>query len=241
MTNTSFGLWLKEQRLKAGYRSQGQLSRACGIDHSTIARWERDITKPTPENLQKLAPSLKISYEELMEKAGHLTEPLDREIDLLDLLGNEKISITAGDASLTPEQKSEILRAIEKDISNFFQTAPLRDDLMKALAEKQGESPSEYKNKFNKLIQMFPDFNRLPSDILAEVAPLLIDRITLEDNPKGSKKVKVNYRFSSMPESIRLISDLPPVIQRIINKVENLQPDKLQILESVLDSWGEAD
>lgn len=72
MNNKDFGNWLKEKRIEAGYDSQGLLSRACGIDHSTIARWERGYTKPSPDNLKKLAPYLKISYEELMAAAGYL-------------------------------------------------------------------------------------------------------------------------------------------------------------------------
>lgn len=72
MDNIDFGIWLKEKRIEAVYESQGLLSRACGIDHSTIARWERGFTKPSPENLKKLAPFLKTSCEELMAAAGYL-------------------------------------------------------------------------------------------------------------------------------------------------------------------------
>ncbi|MEW6182145.1 MAG: S24 family peptidase [Bacillota bacterium] len=69
-----FGIWLQEKRAKAGYESQGALSRACGIDHSTVARWERGDVKPMPENLKKLAPFLGVSFEELMAAVGYISD-----------------------------------------------------------------------------------------------------------------------------------------------------------------------
>ena len=72
MNNIDFGKWLKEKRIEVGYESQGLLSRACDIDHSTIARWERGDTKPSPSNLKKLAPYLGTSYDDLMVVAGYI-------------------------------------------------------------------------------------------------------------------------------------------------------------------------
>lgn len=74
MNQRIFGEWLRQKRMDAGYRSQGELSRACGVDHSTIARWERGDVRPNPENLKKLAPSLGVSYEEAMAAAGYLPD-----------------------------------------------------------------------------------------------------------------------------------------------------------------------
>ncbi|MEW6173870.1 MAG: S24 family peptidase [Bacillota bacterium] len=74
MSKKTFGKWLREKRVKAGYESQGALSRACGIDHSTVARWERGDVKPMPENLKKLAPFLGVSFEELMAAVGYISD-----------------------------------------------------------------------------------------------------------------------------------------------------------------------
>ncbi len=49
------------------------MSRVCGIDHSTIARWERGDVKPMPENLRKIAPFLGLPYEELMAATGYIS------------------------------------------------------------------------------------------------------------------------------------------------------------------------
>lgn len=68
----SFGEELRKLRETAGYESQAKLAEASGVDNSTIARLERNETKPTPATLQKLAPFLKVPYMQLMEIAGHV-------------------------------------------------------------------------------------------------------------------------------------------------------------------------
>jgi repressor LexA len=73
MDRKAFGKWIQEKRVGAGFTSQGALSRVSGVDHSTIARWERGDFKPRPENLQKVAPFLGVPYETLMAAAGYIS------------------------------------------------------------------------------------------------------------------------------------------------------------------------
>lgn len=110
MNNIDFGKWLKERRIKSGYESQGLLSRACGIDHSTIARWEKGDTKPSPENLKKLAPYLGVSYDDLMVVAGYLdkTNPQKpKALEGVDMFFMRAIG------KLSPEGKKKIYDYIE--------------------------------------------------------------------------------------------------------------------------------
>jgi repressor LexA len=74
MDQKAFGRWILEKRVEAGFESQGALSRVSGVDHSTIARWERGDVKPRPENLKKVAPYIGVSYETLMAAAGYISD-----------------------------------------------------------------------------------------------------------------------------------------------------------------------
>lgn len=110
MNNRNFGKWLKEKRIEAGYESQGLLSRTCGIDHSTIARWERGDTKPSPDNLKKLAPFLRASYEEIMAAAGYIEKPdppKPKALEGLDMFCLRAIG------KLSPEGKKKVYDYIE--------------------------------------------------------------------------------------------------------------------------------
>ena len=98
---------LKKQRERAGFKSQSMLADASSVDNSTIARLERGETKPMPDTLKKLAPILKISYEELMRAAGYLKP----------------------NSSSTPEQKIAEALADDTELLDFFQELTKRDDL----------------------------------------------------------------------------------------------------------------
>lgn len=69
-----FGTLIQELRLKAGYESLGELSRVSGVTSSTLSRIENNKQNPTPATLKKLAPHLKVKYEDLMSAAGYLPE-----------------------------------------------------------------------------------------------------------------------------------------------------------------------
>jgi len=71
-TLKEFGQWLIKVREAAGFESQTELAKACGVHHSTLARLERGDVQPTPATLKKLAPHLKVPYKSLLEAAGHL-------------------------------------------------------------------------------------------------------------------------------------------------------------------------
>lgn len=91
-----FGHKLKKLRERAGYESQAKLADASGVDNSTIARLERNETKPTPATLQKLAPFLNLPYVELMAIAGHIN------IDFNELFGTSYAKKVRDDKNAVP-------------------------------------------------------------------------------------------------------------------------------------------
>lgn len=69
---TNFSAILKELREKAGFESQTQFAKACGVDNSTIAKLERGESRSTPQTLAKMAPILHVTLIELMIAAGYV-------------------------------------------------------------------------------------------------------------------------------------------------------------------------
>lgn len=70
--NKNFGEVLKEYREKKGF-SVNQLAHYSEVSASLISRIENGKRGvPKPETIAKLAKALKVDYDELMVKAGHL-------------------------------------------------------------------------------------------------------------------------------------------------------------------------
>lgn len=73
MNSVEFGKYIENLRLHAGFQTREELGRMAGVWGSTIQRIEEGKTKnPSIEVLKKLAPSLKVSFDELMEAAGYI-------------------------------------------------------------------------------------------------------------------------------------------------------------------------
>jgi transcriptional regulator with XRE-family HTH domain len=91
----SFGLWLAEQRRKAGLTMR-DLAKKCGLSAPYIATLERNTSEPPPlKTCKALGRALGLSWEEVWERsfAGRLRRWLKREgyrsipePELLDLL-----------------------------------------------------------------------------------------------------------------------------------------------------------
>ena len=68
------GDYIKNLRLKEGYKTQKQLSDLSGISQTTLSRIEAGSQKPLPDTLAILSRYLRsVSYGELMEKVGYMT------------------------------------------------------------------------------------------------------------------------------------------------------------------------
>jgi transcriptional regulator with XRE-family HTH domain len=64
---------LVEAWLKSTETSQAELGRRAGVSQNIISRWlGRYPTRPSPQNLEKLAPAIGVPYEDLMRMCGYL-------------------------------------------------------------------------------------------------------------------------------------------------------------------------
>lgn len=85
-----------------------QMGRAAGIQPSILSRWLSSpagggsVSRPSPRNLQKLAPVLGLSYEDLMRMCGYLPGP-PTEPDPLDAYLSE-----------TTSEMREVLRGVDR-------------------------------------------------------------------------------------------------------------------------------
>lgn len=69
------GELIRNARQKAGI-TQAELARKLGISYQSIGQWERNIRKPKPESLLKLAQALEISVSVLLgvtDEDGYMT------------------------------------------------------------------------------------------------------------------------------------------------------------------------
>lgn len=108
-----FGAFIGKHRIEKGYKSQRQLALAAGLSTSTILRIEDGSQRATPETLEKIAPLLEMSYEELLRFAGYLPAE-KKQVDILEAIEDINIELTAGGRPLTPEERVEILKIIDK-------------------------------------------------------------------------------------------------------------------------------
>lgn len=58
---------LRKKRKDFGY-TQGQLSLACGVDRTTVTKWETGKSSPSIENLKKLSEIFNCTIDELVKE-----------------------------------------------------------------------------------------------------------------------------------------------------------------------------
>jgi len=129
--NLSVGKYIRELRLKAGYKTQKDLSVASGISQTTLSRVEGEIQKPFPDTLMTLSKYLQVSYAELMMKAGYFDGMPEEKKELVagffddhSRLNNE---IESAILSLSKRGKfsiefpREVIDLIEEESRNFRQ------------------------------------------------------------------------------------------------------------------------
>lgn len=70
--NEGYGEFIKNHRIKSGYKRQNELADVSNISAATISRIEKEIQKPNVETLQALTKHLiSTTYEELMSVCGY--------------------------------------------------------------------------------------------------------------------------------------------------------------------------
>ncbi len=65
-----FRALLRQRRAQRG--GLARLAETSGIGSPVLSRWERGETRPSPANLERLAPALGVPYEDLLKMCGYL-------------------------------------------------------------------------------------------------------------------------------------------------------------------------
>ena len=68
----SAAVWFRRARLRAGYRSQGELARVLGLSRAAVANWESETVRGRPSRsvLPHLSRLLAVAPEELAARYG---------------------------------------------------------------------------------------------------------------------------------------------------------------------------
>ena len=111
---------IRHARLTAGL-SQAALAEKVGIQRSAVAQWERvDGSRPTVENLCKVATIASVRFEWLATGRGHRTltatedHSLDQEVQLMYLAGTDhEIRILIAMRKLTVHESNAITELAE--------------------------------------------------------------------------------------------------------------------------------
>lgn len=75
-----FGAFIREHRLKSGFKSQAKLSEVTGITPATISRIEKEVQTPSAETIDVLAQYLTTTTRgELMYVCGHWSSENEEE------------------------------------------------------------------------------------------------------------------------------------------------------------------
>lgn len=127
----SVGKFIRELRLKAGYKTQKDLSIASGVSQTTLSRVEAEIQKPLPDTLMTLSKYLQVSYAELMMKAGYFDGMSEEKKELVadffddhSRLNNEienAILSLSKRGKYSIEFPSEVIDLIEEESRKFRQ------------------------------------------------------------------------------------------------------------------------
>ena len=96
----SAAVWFRRARLRAGYRSQGELARVLGLSRAAVANWESETVRGRPSRsvLPNLSRLLSVPPEELAARYGiDLERPIAEAAGLpLDVLAAIEEAVARG-------------------------------------------------------------------------------------------------------------------------------------------------
>jgi transcriptional regulator with XRE-family HTH domain len=104
--NKSFGTYLAELRVCKGFENQKDLADVSGVSTATISRIESGLQKASINVIRKIAPHLKTSIQEMVERSGYLDETDDL---LINELNDEEKDLINRFRKLTPFNKQTVL------------------------------------------------------------------------------------------------------------------------------------
>lgn len=119
-----FGEFLDARMNHQGIRNDAELSRLSGVKQTQISNWRRNLARPTPESLDKIAAVLKVPSVILYQLAGHLPEndPVERDYDdtppelrnLVDLYRSDRL--TDGDRAFLLRSATALVSHLVADL-----------------------------------------------------------------------------------------------------------------------------
>lgn len=106
-----FGIYLKSKRELRGF-SVNQLALKSGVSAAQISRIENAVRGiPKPDTIQKLSTALKVDYQEMMEKAGYLSDANESTDEIVeDDFDDPSLGIWFKELKEAPKEKREELR-----------------------------------------------------------------------------------------------------------------------------------
>lgn len=117
MNIKEFGSYLTSLRISAGYESQRQLAIQAKVSPATISRIESGMQRAEPETLEKLAPLLGVTHEELLSQSGYLDINVYQQDSLREEWPEGVKVLRRAHNKLTPEQRKKMLKLIETYIN----------------------------------------------------------------------------------------------------------------------------
>lgn len=180
------GLFIKENRISSGFKSQRQLAEKSGVSAATISRIESGIQKPNVDTLKTLSGYLKTTtLFDLMVVAGYWDEG--------DNTGKLISSV------YTKEHE-----AFEKLI-----------DMLKVIVDDEGKFPSEYHEDIFNIFGGYAETGHLinPSDATAfdreylDYLNLNKDELTIEDSEKAIKEFNKFYNYTTVKHGIKNLDE----------------------------------
>lgn len=90
MNEMKIGDFIKDARIRNGYKTKKELSEVTGVSPATLTRIENNSQIPTPDTLLKISKQLKdVTYGELMKAANYFEGLKEEHEDYLVNLMNE--------------------------------------------------------------------------------------------------------------------------------------------------------
>lgn len=106
-----FAAWITRLREAVGYGTQQQAANAAGVSRVTWARYESGAALPTRDTCAGLAAALRVTEDEVRQRAGHAAKTQSGLPDITTFLPDGTILIGEGEQArpATPEERKAII------------------------------------------------------------------------------------------------------------------------------------
>jgi transcriptional regulator with XRE-family HTH domain len=115
MAATGFGRYLKEAILAARFPTPTHFARAVGTDPSVVLRWLSEEQRPTIRSIERIAPVLGRSINELVRAAypDRLSDPVP-EVPVVHPLAHELARMLADDSPIPQADRAALETVLDR-------------------------------------------------------------------------------------------------------------------------------